>query len=98
MLYKSDSTNQIACAVCCAAGEPSYASLVDSFKAVCEAAEKGDKVLDVEQLVHEPGALKEALAISKDSVIEWMEVQESLVAKEKVPDFVFRVKEATKVP
>lgn len=81
-----------------AAGEPSYASLVDSFKAVCEAADKGDKVLDVEQLVHEPGALKEALAISKDSVIEWMEVQESLVAKEKVPDFVFRVKEATKVP
>jgi hypothetical protein len=82
--------------VCCA-GEPSYANLVDSFRSVCEAAEtSGDKVLDVEQLVHEPGALKEALAISKDSVIEWMEVQEGLL--DKKPDFMFRVKEATKVP
>lgn len=84
-----------------AAGEPSYASLVDSFRTVCEQAE-GNKAtgdLDVEQLVKEPGALKEALAISKDSVIEWMELQESLLAKEKEKEaeFVFRVKPANKV-
>lgn len=69
-----------------------------SFQQVCTAAAEqlvsGD--LDVSDLVREPSALADAVDLSKDSVIEWMEMQEELVSKEpKQPDFLFRVKPAT---
>lgn len=81
------------CAVpCCAVLCRAVQDLVTSFQEVCAEAGKqlGVGELDVSQLVHEPGVLKEAIDISKESVIEWMEMQEQLLAKE--PDFVFRVK------
>ena len=34
--------------------------------------------LDATQLVNEPGALADAVELSRDSVIEWMESQVSL--------------------
>jgi plasmid maintenance system antidote protein VapI len=63
---------------------------------VCdEAAEQlGVPELNVAELVQEPSALADAVAISKDSVIEWMELQEALVAKQPEPEFMFRVKAA----
>lgn len=74
--------------------------LVSSFQAVCSAAAEqlapaGE--LDVSALVGEPGALADAVDVSKESVIEWMEAQEALLAKQGAaePEFVFRVKPAT---
>lgn len=66
--------------------------LVASFQDVCAEAGKqlGVGELDVSDLVQEPGALKDAVDLSKDSVIEWMEMQEQLLTKD--PEFVFRVK------
>lgn len=86
-----------------AGSDPSYQSLVNSFRAVCSAAEgeagsSGAAALDVEQLVAEPGSLSDAVALSKESVIEWMEVQKELVAKADDQEFVFRVKPAPAVP
>ena len=68
---------------------------MSSFQDVCAEAGKqlGVGELDVADLVQEPGALADALELSRDSVIEWMEMQEALLTKE--PDFVFRVKQAT---
>ncbi|KAF8069433.1 accD [Scenedesmus sp. PABB004] len=84
-------------ALAAAGGEPSYQDLVSSFQSVCASAAEqlvGGE-LDVSELVGEPAALDDAVALSKDSVIEWMEVQAELLAKEPAPEFVFRVKEAT---
>jgi plasmid maintenance system antidote protein VapI len=80
---------------------------VSSFKEVCsEAAEQmGVPELNVSELVQEPAALADAVAVSKESVIEWMELQEALVgagagagqagqAAQAEPEFVFRVKGA----
>lgn len=80
------------CAVLCRAMLCAVQDLVSSFQEVCAEAGKqlGVGELDVSQLVHEPGALKDAIDISKESVIEWMEMPEQLLTKE--PDFVFRVK------
>lgn len=74
--------------------------LVSSFKEVCAEAGKqlGVGELDVSDLVQEPGALKDAVDLSKDSVIEWMEMQEQLLAaKAQDPEFVFRVKALAEV-
>jgi hypothetical protein len=72
--------------------------LVASFQQVCSSAAEsltsGD--LDVADLVKEPAALSDAVSISRDSVIEWMEMKEELLKKEpQQPEFVFRVKPAT---
>lgn len=77
-----------------AAGEPSYQDLVASFQQVCSAAAEQlvPGQLDVADLVKEPSSLSDAVNLSKDSVIEWMEMQEELIAK---PEFVFQVKPAT---
>eukprot|EP00878_Enallax_costatus_P016343 GHUV01017143.1.p2 GENE.GHUV01017143.1~~GHUV01017143.1.p2 ORF type:complete len:247 (+),score=116.42 GHUV01017143.1:1209-1949(+) len=85
-------------ALAAAAGEPSYQDLVSSFQSLCTAAADqlvpGD--LDVSDLVKDASVLSDAVNISKDSVIEWMEMQEELLAKEpKQSDFVFRVKPNT---
>jgi len=79
-------------ALSAAAGEPSYQELVASFQEVCAEAGKqlGVGELDVADLVKEPNALADAVELSKDAVIEWMEMPEALITKE--PDFVFRVK------
>lgn len=77
---------------------PSYSELLSSFRRVV-AADEADKAgeLDVRSIVSDPSVLPDALALSKDSVIEWMEVQESLVQRqEKAKDkqFLFKVKAA----
>jgi hypothetical protein len=66
--------------------------LVSSFQEVCAEAGKqlGVGELNVADLVQEPGVLQDAVDISKESVIEWMEMQQQLLAQD--PDFVFRVK------
>jgi acetyl-CoA carboxylase carboxyl transferase subunit beta len=81
-----------------AAGEPSYQDLVTSFQSLCTAAADqlvpGD--LDVSDLVKDASTLSEAVNLSKDSVIEWMEMQEELLTKEsKQSEFIFRVKQST---
>lgn len=65
---------------------------MSSFQEVCAEAGKqlGVGELDVSDLVQEPGVLQAAVDISKESVIEWMEMQQQLLAQD--PDFVFRVK------
>jgi hypothetical protein len=83
----------------CAAFLPLHLQdLVASFRQVCTSAagstNPGD--IDVSELVKEPSALNDAVSISLDSVIEWMEMQEELLKKEpQQPEFVFRVKPAT---
>ncbi|KAI8465400.1 MAG: ClpP/crotonase-like domain-containing protein [Monoraphidium minutum] len=78
-----------------AAGEaPPFDALVASFRRVV-AADGGRPEVDVRSLVGDGAALDEALEVSKAGVIEWMEVQESLLqqnerAKEK--QFLFKVK------
>lgn len=72
--------------------------LVSSFQSLCTAAAEqlvpGD--LDVSELVRDASTLSDAVDLSKDSVIEWMEMQEELLAKEpKQSEFVFRVKQNT---
>lgn len=80
-----------------AAGEaaaPSFSELVSSFRRVV-AADKGEGELDVRSIVGDASVLPDALALAKDSVIEWMEVQETLVQKQeraKEKQFVFQVK------
>jgi hypothetical protein len=58
-----------------------------------DAARAGE--LDVRSLVGDGAALEEALGVSRDSVIEWMEVQESLLQQQeraKDKKFLFQVK------
>jgi len=43
-----------------------------------------------------PGSLQEAVDLARQNTIEWVEVQEKLLAKE--PQFAFRVKETAKTP
>lgn len=73
--------------------------LVASFQQVCSSAAESltPGELDVADLVKEPAALNDAVSISRDSVIEWMEAQEALLGKkeQQQPEFVFRVKPAT---
>ncbi|KIY92991.1 hypothetical protein MNEG_14972 [Monoraphidium neglectum] len=78
------------------AGAPSFGELVSSFRRVV-AADGGPRAgeLDVRSLVGDGAALEEALGVSRDSVIEWMEVQEGLLQQqERAEDkqFVFQVK------
>lgn len=86
-------------ALAAAAAEPSYQDLVASFQQVCSSAVESltPGELDVADLVKEPAALNDAVSISRDSVIEWMEAQEALLGKkeQQQPEFVFRVKPAT---
>jgi hypothetical protein len=74
---------------------PSFGELVSSFRRVVAAEAGAGSEIDVRSIVGDAAVLPEALAIAKDNVIEWMEVQESLIqqqerAKEK--QFVFKVK------
>lgn len=72
---------------------PSFQELVSSFRRVVAA--DGAPELDVRAMVGDGAALEDALAVSRSSVIEWMEVQESLIQQqEKAKDkkFVFQVK------
>ncbi|KIY97350.1 acetyl-CoA carboxylase carboxyltransferase subunit beta [Monoraphidium neglectum] len=77
-------------------GAPSFGELVSSFRRVVaadDAARAGE--LDVRSLVGDGAALEEALGVSRDSVIEWMEVQESLLQQQeraKDKKFLFQVK------
>jgi hypothetical protein len=77
-------------------GPPSFSELVSSFRRVV-AADDSSRAgeLDVRTLVGDASVLDEALALSKSSVIEWMEVQESLLQQQeraKDKQFMFRVK------
>lgn len=72
---------------------PSFNELVSSFRRVVAA--DGAPELDVRALVGDGAALEDALAVSRESVIEWMEVQEGLIQQQeraKDKKFVFQVK------
>ncbi|KAI8473992.1 MAG: ClpP/crotonase-like domain-containing protein [Monoraphidium minutum] len=78
-----------------ASGPPTFAELVSSFRRVVAADDGGRSEVDVRSIVGDAAVLPEALALSKESVIEWMEVQESLLQQnERAKDkqFLFKVK------
>lgn len=82
----------------CAVAALVLQDLVSSFQSLCTAA--ADQLvpgeLDVSDLVKDASMLSDAVNISRDSVIEWMEMQEELLVREpKQSDFVFRVKQST---
>jgi acetyl-CoA carboxylase carboxyl transferase subunit beta len=73
---------------------PSFSELVSSFRRVV-AAETGAGELDVRSVVGDAALLPEALQIAKESVVEWMEVEETpLQQQERAQEkqFVFKVK------
>lgn len=76
-----------------AAAAPSFSALVSSFRRVVAADAPAE--VDVRDLVADASVLPDALQLSKESVIEWMEVQEGLLQrqeKDKQKQFVFKVK------
>lgn len=80
------------CACVCARARAQ--DLVSSYAALCQAngaAAGAAADVDVRQLVADPAILQEAVDLARQNTIEWVEVQEKLIAKE--PQFAFRVKE-----
>lgn len=67
---------------------PSFGDLVSSFRRVV--ADGGAPEVDVRDLVGDAALVPEALALSKESVIEWMEAKEAAASDDK--QFVFKVK------
>uniref|UniRef100_A0A7S0S1R5 CoA carboxyltransferase N-terminal domain-containing protein n=1 Tax=Chlamydomonas leiostraca TaxID=1034604 RepID=A0A7S0S1R5_9CHLO len=75
-----------------AGAEPSYASLVDSFKAVCAAEEGG--AVDVAAVLQDDKVLAEALALARKGRFEFMEP--TLPVEATTGPFVVRVADGKK--
>lgn len=61
-----------------AGGAPSYQELVASFGALCAAAEDGGAeagAVDVASALKAPGILDEAVALARENVVEWIDMQ-----------------------
>lgn len=66
--------------------------LVQSFDRLCT-PDGATPELNVTDLVRDPSVLQDAIEVAKDNVIEWMQAQDQLLAKQaEEQQFVFRVK------
>ncbi|GBF89980.1 hypothetical protein Rsub_02686 [Raphidocelis subcapitata] len=76
-----------------AAAPPAFGELVSSFRRVV-AAERGEGEVDVRALVSDDSLLPDALAVARDSVVEWLEVEDAAAEAERAKDkkFLFKVK------